>query len=81
MKDIRIKNYRYTLYLLVTVFGWGIMYPASKHAVSSGIDGYYLTFIRYVLGAFLVSFVLLIIEGKKVIKRKEKLFNCGFLEL
>lgn len=75
MKDIRIKNYRYTLYLLVTVFGWGIMYPASKHAVSSGIDGYYLTFIRYVLGAFLVSFVLLIIEGKKSYQTEGKAFQ------
>ena len=75
MKDIRIKNYRYTLYLLVTVFGWGIMYPASKHAVSSGIDGYYLTFIRYVLGAFLVSFVLFIIEGKKSYQTEGKAFQ------
>ena len=75
MKDIRIENYRYTLYLLVTVFGWGIMYPASKHAVSSGLDGYYLTFIRYVLGAFLVSFVLLIIEGKKSYQTEGKAFQ------
>ena len=78
MKDIRIENYRYTLYLLVTVFGWGIMYPASKHAVSSGLDGYYLTFIRYVLGAFLVSFVLLIIEGKKSYKTEGNTFQLWF---
>lgn len=75
MKDIRIEHYKYTLYLLVTVFGWGIMYPASKHAVSSGIDGYYLTVIRYVLGAFLVSIVLLVIEGKKSYQTEGKAFQ------
>ena len=72
MNNIQIKNLKYTLYLLITVFGWGIMYPSSKHAVSSGIDGYYLTLIRYVLGAILVSFVLFFTEGKKVLRQKEK---------
>lgn len=75
MKNIRIENGKYTLYLLITVFGWGIMYPASKHAVSSGIDGYYLTFIRYILGAILVNFVLFIIEGKKSYKTEGKTFQ------
>lgn len=79
MKHWRAENYRYTLYLLITVFGWGIMYPASKHAVSSGIDGYYLTLIRYVLGAILGSLVLLAVEGKKAIAQKEKPGNYGFL--
>ncbi|KAA8999351.1 DMT family transporter [Affinibrenneria salicis] len=52
------------IYLLITVFAWGIMYPSSKHAVSSGIDGYYLTLIRYGLGTILVSLILLTVEGK-----------------
>lgn len=69
------------VYLLITVVGWGIMYPASKHAVSSGIDGYYFTFIRYVLGAVLVSVILIILEGKKVIKLKVKPCYSGFLEV
>ncbi|NUF27081.1 EamA-like transporter family protein [Gilliamella bombicola] len=78
MKENRIENYKYTLYLLITVLGWGIMYPASKHAVSSGIDGYYLTFIRYVLGALLVSTVLLLIEGKKSYQTEGKTFQLWF---
>ena len=32
-----------TIFLLITVLGWGIMYPSSKIAVDAGIDGYYLT--------------------------------------
>lgn len=75
MNNIQIKNLKYTLYLLITVFGWGIMYPSSKHAVSSGIDGYYLTLIRYVLGAILVSFVLFFTEGKKSFKTEGKTLN------
>ncbi len=75
IKGIRVKNYKYTLYLLITVLGWGIMYPASKHAVSSGIDGYYLTFIRYVFGALLVSAVLLVVEGKKSFQTEGNIFQ------
>lgn len=78
MKHWRAENYRYTLYLLITVFGWGIMYPASKHAVSSGIDGYYLTLIRYVLGAILGSLVLLAVEGKKSYRTEGKTGQLWF---
>ena len=78
IKGIRVKNYKYTLYLLITVLGWGIMYPASKHAVSSGIDGYYLTFIRYVFGALLVSAVLLVVEGKKSFQTEGNIFQLWF---
>ena len=66
------------IYLLITVIGWGIMYPASKHAVSSGIDGYYLTFIRYVLGAVLVSVILIILEGKKSYQTEGKTLLLWF---
>jgi len=51
--------------LLLTVLGWGVMYPASKHAVSNGIDGIYLTLIRYGLGTLLVSSILLATEGRR----------------
>jgi len=53
------------IWLLVTVIGWGIMYPASKDAATKGIDGYYLASLRYVPGAMLVSTILFMTEGKK----------------
>ncbi|MCO6517725.1 EamA family transporter [Snodgrassella sp.] len=84
LKDMSInKQYgcRSIVYLLITVIGWGIMYPASKHAVSSGIDGYYLTFIRYVLGAVLVSVILIILEGKQSYQTKGKTLLLWFSEV
>lgn len=51
--------------LLLTVFAWGVMYPASKSAVDSGIDGYYLTAIRYGLGSLFVAMLLMLFEGRK----------------
>ncbi|MCO6506422.1 MAG: hypothetical protein J6570_04855 [Snodgrassella sp.] len=57
------------------------MYPASKHAVSSGIDGYYLTFIRYVSGAVLVSVILIILEGKQSYQTKGKTLLLWFSEV
>lgn len=50
--------------LLITVCGWGFMYPASKVATSAGIDGYWLTAIRYGAGCLLVSSLLLALEGR-----------------
>jgi drug/metabolite transporter (DMT)-like permease len=61
-------SFKYILYLLITVISWGIMYPCSKHAVLSGIDGYYLTLLRYGFGAILVSLVLILVEGKQKYK-------------
>ena len=52
-----------TIFLLITVLGWGIMYPASKIAVDAGIDGYYLATIRYVLGSMLLAGLLLFTES------------------
>lgn len=78
MKVSQLQNYQSILYLLITVAGWGIMYPASKHAVSSGIDGYYLTCIRYVPGALLVSLVLIIQEGKQSFRTENKTLQLWF---
>lgn len=57
-----------TIFLLITVLGWGIMYPSFKIAVDSGIDGYYLATIRYVLGSMLLAGLLLLTESIKAFR-------------
>lgn len=60
------ENYKSgVLNLLITVVGWGLLYPASKDIVMSGIDGYYVTAIRYGIGCLFVASLLLLSEGPK----------------
>ena len=61
--------------LLVTALGWGIMYPASKQAASSGIDGYYLALFRYVPGSILMCMILFFSEGIKSFSFEGKAFK------
>ncbi len=65
--------------LLITVLGWGVMYPASKIVVDSGIDGFYVTAIRYGLGSLFVSFLLLLSEGFGAFNFEGKLKNLWFI--
>ncbi len=51
--------------LLITVVAWGVMYPSSKTATEVGIDGFYLSSIRYGFGVILTSLILLFSEGIK----------------
>ena len=51
--------------LLITVIAWGVMYPSSKTATEVGIDGFYLSSIRYGFGVILTSLILLFSEGIK----------------
>ena len=51
------------------------MYPASKVAVDSGIDGFYLTAIRYGFGCLFVSIILLFSEGLKAFNFNGKLIQ------
>lgn len=59
------KTSRGMILLIITVTAWGLMYPASKNATDAGIDGYYLSAIRYGLGCILVSSILFATEGTK----------------
>jgi drug/metabolite transporter (DMT)-like permease len=65
--------------LLLTVFGWGILYPASKDIVASGIDGFSVTAIRYGFGCLLVGILLLIREGVKSFSYEGHFLRLWFL--
>lgn len=74
------ENSKGVMLLLITVLGWGLMYPAAKAATTAGIDGYFLTAIRYGLGCLLVSGILLLTEGAKSFSfenRKKRVWLYG----